>query len=168
MSARTRSVSAVIRSVSAPPVLRIDVVGPDPALSSSSRGRQARGSAAGPQALPPGPAAGRGGCGGLAVARGKGSVGDAGDDGGVEWPCGRRSARTVAAARAVGATSARRHRRHLSGAWAVFATVRILSGTWNRAGQPIAQPPVCRWGGLSRQRRRRKIRPRTGGGALRP
>jgi hypothetical protein len=30
MSARTRIVSAVIRSVSAPPVLRIDVVGPDP------------------------------------------------------------------------------------------------------------------------------------------
>ena len=30
MSARTRSVSAVIRLVNAPPALRIDVVGPDP------------------------------------------------------------------------------------------------------------------------------------------
>ncbi len=30
MSARTRSVSVVIRSVSAPPPLRIDIVGPDP------------------------------------------------------------------------------------------------------------------------------------------
>jgi hypothetical protein len=45
MSARTRSVSAVIRLVSAPPVLRIDVVGPDPRRPSCS----------GPQPAGPGP-----------------------------------------------------------------------------------------------------------------